>query len=301
MGSWAPPWTDVIKTVVSLSTGLALGSAGAGSHSGRKRHRTVESSGQQLPKECRPSSDQHAAPAEPLASTQLHQPSPPQLSGLDWLLSPRSHDKRASHRGGGRGVVCVGMVVGVAVVVTVCLDHMSVHATKRPAPNSGGPCPCGHDPPPPSSLALFSFRRRTGRESTTGSEYHLHVEMWEIVQARADAEHVSKVEQAIAQRHTVHDAQHHGPAAKKKEHRINAYKPPKPVMHMPLSMSTESAATTSLSSCPSGPYIPTKMQSILRTTRGGGGERERRGGGGTDCAITKTCLTMSRHTCKLIK
>ena len=46
------------------------------------------------------------------------------------------------------GVVGVMAVVAVVVVVvlTVCLDHMSVHATKRPASDSGGPCPCGHDP-----------------------------------------------------------------------------------------------------------------------------------------------------------
>ena len=34
----------------------------------------------------------------------------------------------------------------MVVVLTVCIDDMSVHATKRLAPNSGGPCPCGHDP-----------------------------------------------------------------------------------------------------------------------------------------------------------
>ena len=36
----------------------------------------------------------HAAPAVTLAGSQLHQPSHPQGSGLDWLLSPRAHDKR---------------------------------------------------------------------------------------------------------------------------------------------------------------------------------------------------------------
>ena len=33
------------------------------------------------------------------------------------------------------------VVVVVVVVLTVCLDHTSVHATKRPAPNSGQPRP----------------------------------------------------------------------------------------------------------------------------------------------------------------
>ena len=59
------PWTDVIKTVVSLHTVL-WGPRVRGSLSRRKRLQTVESSGQELPRECRPSSDQHAAPADPL-------------------------------------------------------------------------------------------------------------------------------------------------------------------------------------------------------------------------------------------
>ena len=34
----------------------------------------------------------------------------------------------------------------VVLVLTVCLDDVSVHATKRQAPNYAGRCPCGHDP-----------------------------------------------------------------------------------------------------------------------------------------------------------
>ena len=39
------------------------------------------------------------------------------------------------------------VVVVVVVVLTVCIDVVSVHATKRHAPNSGLPYPCGHDSP----------------------------------------------------------------------------------------------------------------------------------------------------------
>ena len=63
-GSRALPQTDVKKTVVSLHTGL-WGPRLRGSLSRRKRLQTVECSGQQLPRECRPSSDQLAAPADP--------------------------------------------------------------------------------------------------------------------------------------------------------------------------------------------------------------------------------------------
>ena len=139
------------------STGL-WGRRVRGSHSRRRRLQTVESSGQQLPKECRPSSDQHAAPAESLASSQLHQPSHPQGSGLDWLLSPRAHDKRASHR---VGVVVV--VVVVVVVRTLCTACVSLHTRRRcmhliwvaerlgasSRPDGGGqpwPCTCVHGP-----------------------------------------------------------------------------------------------------------------------------------------------------------
>ena len=38
--------------------------------------------------------------------------------------------------------------VVVVVVLTVCLDDVSMHATKRRAPNYGGRVPCGHDPRP---------------------------------------------------------------------------------------------------------------------------------------------------------
>ena len=47
---------DAIMTVVSLCTGLC-GPRVRGSLSRRKRHRTDKSSGQQLPRDCRPSSD----------------------------------------------------------------------------------------------------------------------------------------------------------------------------------------------------------------------------------------------------
>ena len=72
---------------------------GRGSLSRRKRHQTDKSSGQQLPRERRPSLDSSRCTCRPLASSELHQPCLPQGSGLDWLLSPRAHDKRASHRG----------------------------------------------------------------------------------------------------------------------------------------------------------------------------------------------------------
>ena len=42
------------------------------------------------------------------ARSLLHQPGPPQGLGPDWLLSPRAHDKRASHRGEVMAVVVVG-------------------------------------------------------------------------------------------------------------------------------------------------------------------------------------------------
>ena len=56
---------DVIMTVVSLCTGL-WGPRVRGSLSRRRRHRTVTSSGQQLPKECRPSSDPTRCTCRPL-------------------------------------------------------------------------------------------------------------------------------------------------------------------------------------------------------------------------------------------
>ena len=37
-------------------------------------------------------------------------------------------------------------------VLTVCIDDVSVHATKRLAPNSGGPCKWGHDLPGPAPV-----------------------------------------------------------------------------------------------------------------------------------------------------
>ena len=86
----------------------ALGSAGAWVFPELSRRSTVQSSGQLLRRKCRPSSDGLAAPAEPLASSQRHQPGPPQGSGPDWLLSSPAHDKRASHR---RRVVVVVVVV----------------------------------------------------------------------------------------------------------------------------------------------------------------------------------------------
>ena len=51
-GSWAP-WTNVMLTSVSFCTGL-WSPRGRGSLSQRRRHQTDKSSGQQLPRECRP-------------------------------------------------------------------------------------------------------------------------------------------------------------------------------------------------------------------------------------------------------
>ena len=55
---------------------------------------------------------------------------------------------------------------------------------------------------------------------------------WKFVQARADAEFVSVVEQGIAQRHNINDVRHHGPTTKH-GNTANAYKPAKPAMYMP--------------------------------------------------------------------
>ena len=56
---------DVMMTVVSLCTGL-WGPRVRGSLSRRRRHRTDKSSGQQLPRECRPSSDPARRTCRPL-------------------------------------------------------------------------------------------------------------------------------------------------------------------------------------------------------------------------------------------
>ena len=64
----------------------------------RRRLQTHKSSGQQLPKERRPSLDSSRCTCRPMASSSLHQPSLPQGSGPDWLLSSPAHDKRDSHR-----------------------------------------------------------------------------------------------------------------------------------------------------------------------------------------------------------
>ena len=64
-GSRAPPQTDVMLTAVSLYR--AQGSAGAWVSSPEGgRHATATPSGQQLPKECRPSSDPARCPCRPL-------------------------------------------------------------------------------------------------------------------------------------------------------------------------------------------------------------------------------------------
>ena len=70
------------------------------------------------------------------ASSQLHQPSLPQGSGPDWLLSPRAIDKRASHRG---GVAVVAVVAVVVVVVrtkcnrSVFVDTTAIKVTPHPS------------------------------------------------------------------------------------------------------------------------------------------------------------------------
>ena len=75
-GSRAPPKTDVIIAVTALY--------GLGSPTGRRspfpegrRRSTVWCSGQPPSGECHPSSDRLAAPADPLADTQHHQPASP--------------------------------------------------------------------------------------------------------------------------------------------------------------------------------------------------------------------------------
>ena len=80
-GSRAPPQTDVIKTVISFCTGGAGRGVGH-SPEGGDTPRT-ESSGQQLPRECPPSSNLSRCPYRHLASSWLHQPGSPQVSGPD--------------------------------------------------------------------------------------------------------------------------------------------------------------------------------------------------------------------------
>ena len=103
-GSQTPPQTDVVITVVSLRTGL-WGPRVRGSLSRRRRHRTDKSSGQQLPRECRPSSDSSRCTCRPLG--------PPATVTPGWLLAspscanltgtkPLHHDTVAGPR---RGVV----------------------------------------------------------------------------------------------------------------------------------------------------------------------------------------------------
>ena len=70
-GSRAPPWTDVMMTVVSRCTGL-WGPQVRGSLSRRRRLQTDKSSGQQLPRECHPSMDSARCPSKPLAVSKLH-------------------------------------------------------------------------------------------------------------------------------------------------------------------------------------------------------------------------------------
>ena len=114
------------KDLLSLSTGL-WGPRVRGSLSRRRRLQTDKSSGQQLPRERRPSSDSSRCACRPLAASWLHQPSPPQLSRPDWLLSSRSHDKRDSH--GGSVVVWLLLcdVVVVVVVFDACVHRVHVH------------------------------------------------------------------------------------------------------------------------------------------------------------------------------
>ena len=75
---------------------------------------SATSSGQQLPKECHPSSDPARCPSKPLVSSLLH-------SARTDLLSPPppTHDRRADHRGSVCGCVWVGVGGGVCVVVVV--------------------------------------------------------------------------------------------------------------------------------------------------------------------------------------
>ena len=96
----------------------ALGSAGAWVSSPEGgRHRTATPSGQQLPKECRPSSDPARCPCRPLGPPAtvtpgrlLASPVSPLKGQTDWVLSPLHHDTVAGPR---RGVVVVVVVVVV--------------------------------------------------------------------------------------------------------------------------------------------------------------------------------------------
>ena len=86
-------------------------------------------------------------------------------------------------------VVVVVVVVVIVVVLTVCLDDVSVHATKRQAPNYGGrvprPCTCVQGPKnSPHQLinALMSCSsrrkpRQCNRGSTTVFSTTAHVEL----------------------------------------------------------------------------------------------------------------------------
>ena len=71
------------------------------------------------------------------------------VCGVGWVWVSGGVEEEGEEEGGERRVV---VVVVVVVVLMVCIDDVSVHATKCHAPNSGEPCPCGHDPPGPAPV-----------------------------------------------------------------------------------------------------------------------------------------------------
>ena len=138
-GSRAPPQTDVMLTAVSLYR--AQGSAGAWVSSPEGgRHATATSSGQQLPKECRPSSDPARCPCRPLGPPAtvtpgrlLASPVSPLKGQTDWVLSPSTTTRWPAPGGGWWWwwwcvAVCCGVVV---VVLTRCNDDVCVDTVAR--------------------------------------------------------------------------------------------------------------------------------------------------------------------------
>ena len=89
-----------------------------------------------------------------------------------------------------------------------------------------GTCPCGHDPhgrmpvhtTPKKTTSSTVNTSPVDEEQDENKPQRIRVARRNVggkfVQARADAEYVSIVEQSVTRRHTIHDAGHHGPAGK---------------------------------------------------------------------------------------
>ena len=131
-------------TAVSLYR--AQGSAGAWVSSPEGgRHATATSSGQQLPKECRPSSDPARCPCRPLGPPAtvtpgrlLVSPVSPRKGRTNWLLSPSATTRRPAPGGG------VVVVVVLTVKLMTCLWRYVI----TDAPNYGGRVPVDTTPGP---------------------------------------------------------------------------------------------------------------------------------------------------------